>query len=113
MTNSNDALRAALEPFAKEAATWWDQLPDDARPWIAEPGNTGGDDAQFTVGDLRRIDQIYKALATPSPVAGGDLREAAAKVAEGNVMSGNDQWSAGHDAAARKIAHAIRSLPLS
>lgn len=41
------------------------------------------------------------------------VREACAKVADGNVMSGNDQWSAGHDAAARKIAHAIRSLPLS
>lgn len=41
------------------------------------------------------------------------VREACAKVADGNVMSGNDQWSAGHDAAARKIAHAIRSIPLS
>lgn len=39
--------------------------------------------------------------------------EKSAKVAEGHIMSGNDQWTAGHDAAARKIARAIRSIPVS
>jgi len=36
--------------------------------------------------------------------------ERAAGVADGNIMSGNDQWCAGHDAAARRIASAIRAL---
>jgi len=67
---SGAEVREALEPFAREADTWWDQLPDDARPWIAEPGNSGGDDAQFTVGDLRRLRTIYEALPIPEAGAG-------------------------------------------
>ena len=102
MTNSNDALRAALG----------DKTAVDK---IAILSNQ--DWALAMVDMAATLDMIHEiavsAIYPASPVAGGDLREAAAKVAEGNVMSGNDQWSAGHDAAARKIAHAIRSLPLS
>lgn len=43
-----------VKPFAREADAWWDKIVDDARPWIAEPGGVGGDDAKFTIGDLRR-----------------------------------------------------------
>ncbi len=50
----NTRLREALVPFAKEADAWWSELPDEARPWIAEPGNVGGADAEFSLHDLRR-----------------------------------------------------------
>lgn len=50
----NARLREALAPFAKEADAWWSELPDEARPWIAEPGNVGGADAEFSLHDLRR-----------------------------------------------------------
>lgn len=109
MTNSNDALRAC--PFCGGSAIRID---------IADGENAGGSCvgctnclASSNVEFNRKENFISNWNRRPSPVAGGDLREAAAKVAEGNVMSGNDQWSAGHNAAARKIAHAIRSLPLS
>ena len=64
-SSADNALREALEPFAKEADTWFDKLPDDARPWIAEPGNVGGDNAEFTIGDLRRLRNLYAALSQP------------------------------------------------
>lgn len=58
-------------------------------------------------------DWIALSLSQPPEASEGTLREAAASIADGQRMSGNDQWSAGYDAAARKIARAIRSLPLS
>ena len=77
-----------------------------------------GEDDFSPISD--RVDDIVgtviaalQSASAAEPVGLRELRERTAKVADGHVMSGNDQWSAGHDAAARKIAHAIRSLPLS
>lgn len=50
-------LIAALEPFAKEAGMWGDQVPDDHAPVYVEPGKRDaryyGSHSKFSVGDLR------------------------------------------------------------
>lgn len=47
-------LEAALKPFAKEADTWSDRAPDDLHPFIDTFDAVHfGNDAEFTIGDLR------------------------------------------------------------
>lgn len=55
-----------------------------------------------------RHDKFNLAAAMQSLI--NSTLDRAAEVADGNIMSGNDQWCAGHDAAARKIGAEIRAL---
>lgn len=51
-----EALLEALRPFAKEADTWHDTVPDSHRSLCSEPGKmfaAPGSETTFTVGDLR------------------------------------------------------------
>lgn len=51
------AMGEALEPFAREADNWADDVPDDYRSLCFEPGAKNahpGSETAFTVGDLRR-----------------------------------------------------------
>lgn len=50
-------LLDALEPFAKEAGTWLDTIPDAYRSLCTEPGSEQaihGSETEFNLGDLRR-----------------------------------------------------------
>ena len=52
-----DGLKAALRPFAAEAAEWADSVPDSYHPSQPEPGTrvcNPGSEARFSIGDLRR-----------------------------------------------------------
>lgn len=52
-------LRAALTPFAKEAATWSDNVSARYHPGITEPGQKQAySKAEFSIGDLRRAAKI-------------------------------------------------------
>jgi hypothetical protein len=107
MTNDKDyaaLLREALAPFVREIDRLEAEYGFD-RPLYQ------GQCLMLPLSDLLNLRTALQSHGQAFDAAG--VREACAKVADGNVMSGNDQWSAGHDAAARKIAHAIRSLPLS
>jgi hypothetical protein len=51
-----ERLEKALKPFADEAATWADDVPDDHRSLCTEPSKKyahPGSETTFTVGDLR------------------------------------------------------------
>lgn len=115
MTNDKDGAGLLPCPFCGgEAFTVNDHVECTGCP--CELGSVyNGDDGVFDSAE-DAIDAWNRRAALKSHGQAFDaagVREACAKEADGNVMSGNDQWSAGHDAAARKIAHAIRSLPLS
>lgn len=49
----NARLRAALKPFAKEAAQWGSGFTDDGRIYVL-PTGSGNNRAKFNVGDLRK-----------------------------------------------------------
>lgn len=98
----NVARDAQLKTVAEKLAAFTGAPYEDWRHFTVEAGDI-----------LDRLDNLPTNAAPQPAFDAAGVREACAKVADGNVMSGNDQWSAGHDAAARKIAHAIRSLPLS
>jgi len=67
-----DKLVKALEPFAKEAETHGDQIPDQMFIWDYE-GPTGGRN-NIRVGDLRRAKRVFAALA-PSAQEGEALEK--------------------------------------
>ena len=98
----NVARDSQLKTVAEKLAAFTGAPYEDWRHFTVEAGDI-----------LDRLDNLATISAPQPAFDAAGVREACAKVADGNVMSGNDQWSAGHDAAARKIAHAIRSLPLS
>ena len=53
------ALRAALEPFAREADTWSDKIGDRFRPGVCEPRQVQSyAKAVFSLGDLRRARKL-------------------------------------------------------
>lgn len=64
----------------------------------------------FFPADGQDIDSagISQALTRHAQAARAEGYEQAALIAEGHAISGNDQWCAGADYSARKIARAIR-----
>lgn len=63
MRAENARMRETLEPFAKEAENWADDVATDYRPLQVEPQSVDrkqggyahpGSDSAFSVGDLRR-----------------------------------------------------------
>ena len=53
--------REALEPFAREARTWAEDLPDKTPMTISQIGFSGTI-AEFTFGDLRRTETVIDSL---------------------------------------------------
>ncbi|SES09040.1 hypothetical protein [Sphingobium sp. YR768] len=105
MSDNDQDLRSALEKCRNQFEFYVQQHLAKAPP-----------DMEKAATNQEFVELCTAVLAQPAENAkGGDvaaMREAAAKVADGNVMSGNGRYQDGYDTAARKIARAIRELPL-